>query len=505
MTNVEFSLPDPELEQYTWIYESEHGPASQPPLTCGRAFGPLVNPGSPPSYLIINGYIYYRADPADKAGMSASPPDLGGLTALEIWRTKWFPEVNTLFEELCAFKASDVPAGQWRDVLDRQIAEFGRVFSGVHGECVIPAGRLAKEFTSAYCDVFGSARRPDSHALLQGFPNRTLDRAVALWDLGREARADEGLLAALREAATTGTTSVGHAGFDIRFTAFLEDFGHTTERDLVDAPTWLEDPRPALGLVLRYAEEPEEASPARAVAEQVARREELESELRARAAEDAGARALLDGLPTAQQLLPVREDHNAVCDQRLAAASRYRWLNIGRLLAARAILHDSGAVFYLTFDELIDALETGSAPAISILDARRQAQTSYRAVSPPPVLGRPLPEQEGIAGVLKGIGASPGAYRGRARVIRSLTEANRLRDGDVLVCGMTAPTWTPYFALAGAVVTDAGGALSHMAIVAREYGIPAVAGTRTATREISDGAIVEVDGTEGIVRFPLSG
>lgn len=502
MTTVDFTLPDPDLAQYTWVYENEHGPASQPPLTLGRSFGPPADPGSPPSRLTINGYTYYRAGPSGEMPMSMSLPDLGGLTALETWRTKWLFPVNALFDQLCAFEAGDVPAGQWREVLDRQAAEFGRVFAGVHGECVLTSGKLAEEFVGAYCEVLGEDRRPDAHALLQGFPNRTLDRAVALWELGRELHADAALLTAVRDAAGAGTATVGDAGFEARFAEFLEEFGHTIDRQVADAPTWLEDPRPALGLALRYAEEPEEASPARAVAEQVARREELESELRARAEEDKRVVPLLEALPAAQELLPVREDHNTICDQRLSAASRYRWLNIGRLLTARGLLHDAGDVFYLTFDELVEALESGTGPTGAVLEERRREQAAYRAAAPPPVLGQPLPAEESVAGVLQGAGASPGVYRGRARVIRSLAEADRLRDGDVLVCGVTAPTWTPYFALAGAVVTDAGGALSHTAVVAREYGIPAVVGTRTATREIADGATIEVDGTEGVVRFP---
>ena len=502
MTEVEFKLPDAELAQYTWVYENEHGPASQPPLTRGFSFGPPADPGAPPTRLTINGYSYYRTGPEGEMPMSAPLPDLGGVTALETWRTKWLPQVNALFDELCAFEASDVPSGRWREVLDRQAAEFGRVFAGVHGECVFTSGKLAEEFVDAFCDVFGDDRRPDAHALLQGFPNQTLDRAVALWELGRELHDDAALLAAVRDAERAGTATAGNAGFDGRLAAFLEEFGHTIDRQVADAPTWIEHPGPALGLALRYAEESGETSPARAVTEQVARREELESELRARAGDDERARALLKALPAAQELLPVREDHNTICDQRLSAASRYRWLNVGRLLTARGLLPDPGDVFYLTLDELVEALENRSAPAAGVLDERRREQAAYRAVLPPPVLGRPLPAEEGVAGVLRGTGASPGVYRGRARVIRSLAEADRLRDGDILVCGVTAPTWTPYFALAGAVVTDAGGALSHTAVVAREYGIPAVVGTRTGTREIADGATIEVDGTEGVVRFP---
>lgn len=101
--------------------------------------------------------------------------------------------------------------------------------------------------------------------------------------------------------------------------------------------------------------------------------------------------------------------------------------------------------------------------------------------------------------VVTGIAASKGLARGPARVVRSLGEAEDLQDGDVLVCITTSPPWTPYFAVVSAVVADSGGVLSHAAIEAREYGIPAVVGTRDATRRIPEGAIVTVDGAAGTV------
>lgn len=386
-------------------------------------------------------------------------------------------------------------------MLDRQEAEFGRVFWGVHRECVRMSGWLADEFTNAYCGVLGEGRRADAHALLSGFANRTLDRAVALWQLGRDVRTDVVLLTKVQDAAATGTASVGDSAFDRRMAAFLEEFGHTIDERVVDAPTWFEVPSPAIELVLLYAQEADEAAPARAGAEQAARRKRLEAELQARAEVDARARPVLDALSGAQQLLPVLEDHNTICDQRLVAASRYRWLGIGLLLTARGLAIAPDDVFYLRYDELVQALETGVAPAAAVLEARRREQAAYRAAHVPPVLGQPLPVRQSVAGTLRGVRASPGRYRGQARVIRSLAEADRLRDGDVLVCMATAPAWTPYFALAGALVTDTGGALSHTAIVAREYGIPAVVGTRTGTSDIEDGTLIEVDGTEGVVRF----
>ena len=500
MTEIEFVLPDPELEQYTWVYENEHGPASQPPLKRESGFGPPPEPGAPPSRLIINGYSYFRSGPTGEMPSSFDLPDLGGASALETWNEKWLPQVDALFEELYGFDAATVEEGEWGEVLDRQAAEFRRVFAGVHGECVLTSGQLAREFVDAYCEVLGEHRRKDGHAILQGFPNQTLDRANALWELGREVRADPETRKAVEDAVERGTGG-GDAAFDRRLDAFLEEFGHTIDAQVPDAPTWRENPRPALDLILRYADKPEDASPSRAAEAQVARRRELEAELDVLAEGDQRARDLRETLPPAQELLPVREDHNTLCDQRLGAASRYRWMNIGQLLVDRGLAEEAGDVFYLTLEELREALESGTAPGSRAIDERRREQAAFRAVQPPPVLGQRLATESSEAGTLRGTGASPGIFRGQARVIRSLAEAGRLGDGEVLVCGVTAPTWTPYFAVAGAVVTDAGGALSHTAVVAREYGIPAVVGTRTGTRAIADGALIEVDGSEGLVRL----
>jgi len=104
------------------------------------------------------------------------------------------------------------------------------------------------------------------------------------------------------------------------------------------------------------------------------------------------------------------------------------------------------------------------------------------------------------ANKVKGIAGSAGVVRGTARVIHSLEEAGKLQPGDVLVTKFTLPPWTPLFATASAVVTDSGGVLSHSAVVAREYRIPAVVGTDYATSTFHDGQLIEVDGNAGIVR-----
>lgn len=101
--------------------------------------------------------------------------------------------------------------------------------------------------------------------------------------------------------------------------------------------------------------------------------------------------------------------------------------------------------------------------------------------------------------VINGIAASPGTFRGTAKVVRSLTEASKLQRGDIMVCEMTLPPWTPLFATVGAVVTDTGGVLSHSAVIAREYRLPCVVGTMNGTAVIKDGMTLTVDGSRGIV------
>ncbi len=107
-------------------------------------------------------------------------------------------------------------------------------------------------------------------------------------------------------------------------------------------------------------------------------------------------------------------------------------------------------------------------------------------------------QQDG-GSVLNGAAASPGVIEGVARVVRSVDQIADVRDGEILVCGSTSPAWAPIFSKIKGTVTDVGGVMSHAAIVAREYGLPAVVGTGRATAQIRTGQTIRVDGTEGTV------
>jgi pyruvate,water dikinase len=172
----------------------------------------------------------------------------------------------------------------------------------------------------------------------------------------------------------------------------------------------------------------------------------------------------------------------------------------------------------LRLDELRDAVGDSWGESLAgLVERREEEHRDARAEAPAPWLGDPPdPDAEvppmvakfyGVPGsaewdgeVLKGTPASAGTAVGTARVITTAADFGRLEAGDVLVCATTTPAWTPLFASAAALVTDTGGILSHAAIVAREYGLPAVVGCDIATSAIRDGARVEVDGDAGHVR-----
>jgi phosphoenolpyruvate synthase/pyruvate phosphate dikinase len=155
-------------------------------------------------------------------------------------------------------------------------------------------------------------------------------------------------------------------------------------------------------------------------------------------------------------------------------------------------------------------------------ERRREAERWARVV-PPPLIGAPekfdLEDPFIIAmggkmlglmspaepsrdpDVLNGIAAAPGVARGTVKVVKTLGEASKLQPGDIMVCEMTMPPWTPLFATAAGIVADTGGVLSHCAIVAREYRLPAVVGTHVGTTVLRDGMVVTVDGSKGLVRI----
>jgi phosphoenolpyruvate synthase/pyruvate phosphate dikinase len=169
-------------------------------------------------------------------------------------------------------------------------------------------------------------------------------------------------------------------------------------------------------------------------------------------------------------------------------------------------------VFFLEHADITAAL---AAPLDlrGVVRERRAIHARQRAILPPKIVGTAETTTSGhddrfdgepiaseVAGELRGTGASAGVARGIARVALSPDDFHRIQAGDIIVCPSSNPSWVPVFAIAAGLVTNTGGVISHAAVVAREFGLPAVVGVTDATERITDGREIEIDGGAGIVR-----
>ncbi|MFE9369163.1 rifamycin-inactivating phosphotransferase [Streptomyces sp. NPDC006711] len=177
----------------------------------------------------------------------------------------------------------------------------------------------------------------------------------------------------------------------------------------------------------------------------------------------------------------------------------------GRLVRA-GVLDEEEDIFYLRFEELRDVARSGRVDG-RLLEERREAFRAYQALTPPRVLTSEGEALNGAyrrddvpPGALSGIPVSAGTVEGRARVILDMAHAD-LEAGDILVTTFTDPSWSPLFVAIAGLVTEVGGVMTHGAVIAREYGLPAVVGVEGATRRIRDGQRIRVHGTDGYVEI----
>lgn len=177
----------------------------------------------------------------------------------------------------------------------------------------------------------------------------------------------------------------------------------------------------------------------------------------------------------------------------------------GRLVRA-GVLPEAEDIFYLTFQELHDVARSHQVDG-RLVRRRKEAFGSYHALTPPRVLTSDGEALSGAyrrddvpAGALVGLPVSAGTVEGRARVILDMAEAD-LEAGDILVTTFTDPSWSPLFVAVAGLVTEVGGLMTHGAVIAREYGLPAVVGVEGATRLIRDGQRIRVHGTDGYVEI----
>jgi pyruvate,water dikinase len=181
-------------------------------------------------------------------------------------------------------------------------------------------------------------------------------------------------------------------------------------------------------------------------------------------------------------------------------------LKEGKELVAAGVIGDEEDIYFLRFEELQEAVRTRRVDR-SIIDQRKADYESSKKLTPPRVM---TSDGEIVVGKYKrenlppdaivGLPVSSGVMEGRARVVLDMENAN-LEEGDILVTTFTDPSWTPLFVAIRGLVTEVGGLMTHGAVIAREYGLPAVVGVEHATRRIKDGQRIRLNGTDGYVEL----
>jgi phosphohistidine swiveling domain-containing protein len=537
----------PEDAQLFWMMDRMHVPEPVPSLAepfLRHCFEHGFNLGAKPyswSFRMrarrINTYWYLTMSP-----LGVTPHELDAMNERsqeafntasfrmeEIWHTEVLPEVQRYLADWAAFDLRAATRTQLTAHLEQTIARSERVWA-LHFLVCWPMLVAMSAFDDFCHDLFSDGDALEKDRLLQGLDNKSLETDRALWRLSRKVRAAPEIRAAVEQLepgelmpALERTAEGRQFVADLR--DFLEHYGQRAVGILVSDPSWIEDPTPVFIHLREYAAQPDRDL-AGEQRERAQERERLVADVRHRLRNypAALARQFEFYLKAAQAASVLHEDHNIWIDQQAMYQIRRVLLEFGRRFSEAGVIGNADDVFHLTLEELGE-----TARALPALDRRplvrsRQAEIEhFRSMTPPPALGtmpagpppdtplgRALDQYFGVpvAGpdpqALRGHPASAGTVRGPARVVRSLPEADRVRAGDILVAVATMPAWTPLFATIAAVVTDVGGVTSHCAVVAREYGIPAVVGTNVATSVISDGQLLEVDGQTGTVRILAS-
>jgi pyruvate,water dikinase len=356
--------------------------------------------------------------------------------------------------------------------------------------------------------------------------------AVGLWHLSRMVKADPAL-----QQVVAGTPSASleaelerderFAPFRAALNRFLSEWGFRCPGELMlTVPSFEEEPAGLFDLLKAYLEVDGDSPEA-----VIARQEQERAAATERVLAVLSRRRLVRGLPFLTQARALRaalawtrravalRERARLKQSRLYSRCRRVALAIGDRLVEAGRLDHREDVFYFSYEEL-DGIVAGG----SMLPARLQDEVAWRkrrhaglsALAPPDTLvlteGAAFGENSADVaitagdgsgpdadGVLRGVSACGGRAEARAAVLSDLSEARRLRPGDVLVTRQTDPAWGPVFFLIKGLVLERGGMLSHGAVVAREFGIPSVVGVRDATRRIADGQRVVVDGDRGHV------
>jgi phosphohistidine swiveling domain-containing protein len=545
-----------------WILDDLHCPNPISPmffdiggwwLTCDHMFRRFGTPfASDWIAKRVNGYLYTAAVPADPSAYAEATeygnryvprvPEgneyagkigayLGAVLPhyaynfLDWWREKLRPEMDRNFAYLDGQDKDSMSLIELAVLLEDAIDIHDRHWK-IHWMLNFAQFSSTTALNATIEEVKGEADPGLVGRLQSSTEDRNWDAVEDLWKMKEEVKADEDLQRAFQADTASEIlealrgTERGQRFISEKLEAHQQEFGYKAIWAHEFAfPTWKENPAPILEAIRGYVETDYDYSKAiNAVKEDL---DAAIQELMDDVPEGEGKENLQNTLDLSLRMNPLTPDHHFYIDQGTNARVRLVLIAIGKKLVEADLLDDAEDVMFLRYNELrVLMFNSEEIDAREIVSDRRDEREDAYEVRPPEWLGTAtqqaldfpynslwgFPEKfyrepAETEGEVRGLAASAGVTEGTARVVTSLEDSDQVKDGDILVCRMTNPAWVVLFTKISGLVTDAGGTVSHPAVVSREFGIPAVVGASDATERIKTGDRVRVNGATGVVEI----
>ncbi len=453
---------------------------------------------------------------APAAGPSA-PPAAGPLAPLETDPAIVAELIETTDASIAALKR-DIRTKSGPELLDfilADIQELKRLLIDPQNHQAIMAGMDATWWLNDHLQAWLGETNAADTLTLSAPNNVTSEMGLALLDVADVIRPHPNVVAYLEHVDDEGFLDelpglAGGREARDAIRAYLDKYGMRCVGEIdITRPRWSERPTTLVPMILGNVKNFEPGAGKRRFEQgrHEAEQKELELLERLRALPDGERKAeetkrMIDRVRT---FIGYREYPKYGIVSRTFVYKQALLEEAERLVQAN-VIREKETIFYLTFQELRDVVRTNQVDE-ELIGRRKAAFRSYRALTPPRVL---TSDGEAFTGTyrrvdvppdaLVGVAVSAGTVEGRARVILDMAEAD-LEPGDILVTAYTDPSWTPVFVAIKALVTEVGGLMTHGAVIAREYGLPAVVGVEHATQLIQDGQRIRVHGTAGYVEI----
>ena len=509
-------------KKLTWLWESGHNPVPTTPLSTGiRNLTTSEGANEANKYLnqeqrsiskVINGYTYYANNLT-----SAENIDDENIHNLKVnnlvnrldedWKIKYLPEI---INDLTEMKKNidtiyDLKSGL--NVLDNLMKLHKRHWH-IHFLVVLPLHDTTDKFYKFLKKFIEDFKLSDLYNLFNGIDNKSIEIDKFLYDLVHKYRDILDSTSThdfLNLINNTEFKSDNSNKFLYEFLEFINLHGYRSVGfDLKDS-IWIEDPQIVLNILKRY---PMSINKLKSIEYSAELRQQTLNMILSNLPSDKEIGEFHELYDLLKEIWYLKEDHSFYIDQASSSVLSLAIKKIGKLMHEEALIDEAEDIFFLKMSELNlyreEACSVGFKNQILL---RKKEMNKFKNITPPKYLGTINANQSESMSIktlekikiFKGVSASLGKSIGPAKIIKSFEDSAKLKEGDIMVCISTNPSWTPLFGIVSAIISETGGTLSHTAVVAREYNIPTILEVENSTELISDNDLIEVDADKGII------